>query len=335
MMDDSPGEHVCAEAERWFLRVREPDCTDAERRVFERWLSAAEPHRVAYQRAERLWGLLGEAVQSPEVRALSEAVLPPFRDRKARPAWISWAAVAAAFLALGVGYQVYRSFRPHVAEHFRTGVGETRSVGLADGSAVTLDTDSHLAVRYSRRERRLELARGAAFLDVRPDAGRPFTVTTELGRATVLGTRFQVRVGRDRLAVLLVDGSLRLDQPAHNRLPETASVILRRREQATLTRGERAWQTSEADVEALTAWRQRRLIFRDTPLPEAVAEVNRYHPAQLHIGEASLESLTVNGVFHTDDLDSFVLALEHTLPVRVLNTSQGGRVLVGVGTRRR
>lgn len=328
-------EHVAAEAERWFLRLQELDCTDAERREFERWVGATEEHRVAYQRAERLWGLLGEAVQRPEVHALPEAVLPPLADRTVRPAWWSWAAAAAVCLVLVFSYQVYRTARLPAPEHFQTAVGETRSLTLADDSTITLDTDSHVAVRNGPWERSVELMRGAAFFDVRPDAKRPFIVTTELGRATVLGTRFQMRLDRDGLDVVLLDGSLRLDRTAAIPAPDQTHVVLQPGQQATLARGEPTWQTSEADVEAPTAWRQQRLIFRDTPLPDAVAEVNRYTTVQLRVGEPDLESLTVNGVFRTGDLDSFVLALEYTLPVRTLTTPSGDRVLASAGTRQR
>jgi transmembrane sensor len=66
---------------------------------------------------------------------------------------------------------------------YTTGVGERRSVALADGSHVTLDSGSAIAVDLSGARRHIRLLKGAALFTVAPDRAHPFTVEAAGGSA--------------------------------------------------------------------------------------------------------------------------------------------------------
>lgn len=319
-------EHVQAEAERWFAQLMAPDCPPTEYQAFQTWLQADPVHRQAYGRVERLWERLGDAVQLPQVKALPEAAsLPPavplsalvFKPRvphgqRRWPVRAAWTAGLAACLAAAVGL-VHLGSRTPPPQIFQSATGESRSMTLADGSVVTLDTDSRIEVAFEGRRRAVTLRQGAAFFDVTPDAARPFVVVTPVGTATVLGTQFQVRSVGDNVQVLLVKGALRLDD-SENEDARDSGVILSPGQQATRS-SHSTWQVAAADLSS-TAWREGRLVFRDTSLQQAVDEVNRYTHQKLRIGDPALAQMTVSGVFRIGDPYSFVLVLENTLPVR-------------------
>lgn len=334
-------ENTQVEAEHWFSQLMAPDCPPEQREAFTHWLQVDPAHRQAYLGVERLWERLGEAVQLPAVQAMPEAMVASeamplsalvFRPRTsgkrtrwpARMAWVG--GLAACVLAVVGLLQLRVGTRLPESQILQSGVGESRSTTLADGSVVTLDTDSRIAVAFDRKHRWVTLEGGAAFFDVAPDATRPFVVITPMGRATVLGTQFQVRhVGED-VQVVLVKGALRLDDPGEQAdIPLGAGVLLRPGQQATRS-PRTAWQVAIADLNS-TAWREGRLVFHDTPLPQAVDEVNRYTRHKLRVGDPALSRLTVSGVFRIGDPDSFVLVLENTLPVRG-QTEEDQRVLL-------
>lgn len=317
-------EPVRAEAERWFGLMMAPDCPPQQLAEFKRWLQDTPVHRQAYLEVERLWEQLGEVVLRPGVRALREAA-PPAPSLEAQLATLEfqarqperprsrrhWGVALAACLALAAfGMYAWR-IPPSPQAVFQTAIGESRSVTLDDGSMVTLDTDSRIAVDLAAKKRTVTLQRGAAFFDVTPDAARPFTVHTPHGSVTVLGTQFQMRQDAAGAQVVLVKGSVKLDAPESG----AEAMVLRPGQQARRDAGG-DWQVAAADPDS-TAWRQGRLVFRATPLPQAVAEVNRYTTHKLGIGDPSLQALTVSGVFRTGDPDSFVLVLENSLPVRM------------------
>ncbi|GAD60016.1 FecR family protein [Brevundimonas abyssalis] len=58
-----------------------------------------------------------------------------------------------------------------------------------------------------------------------------------------------------------------------------------------------------ASVEAATAWRRGQTIFRDTPLGEAVTELNRYGGPQVVIEDPRVAALPISGVFTTNAPD--------------------------------
>lgn len=320
---------IVSEADVWCVRLRESDCTEAERRKFERWRQASPEHSQAYAQAERLWAQLAMAVEDPALQAMPEARLPPRRlYPTARPAWFRFGWAAAALVCIAVAGHVLLSEPVPAGRRYATAVGETRPVTLEDGSVVTLDAGSGMEVRYGK-ERRVALERGTAFFEVVSDPSRPFVVVAGEGRATVLGTRFQVRIASDQPEVVLQEGAVRLDLADGG---AGQGVVLAPGQKAMLGDA-RTWQAEAADVEVLTAWRQGRLIFRDVPLADALAQMARYHPEEMRLEDPGLATLLVNGVFRAGDMASFALALESTLPVRVIETEQGRRI-VRAGTGR-
>ena len=76
-----------------------------------------------------------------------------------------------------------------------TAKGEVRTVHLADGSKVELDSASAIRLDYDGVQRRISLLQGSAIFDVAPRVGqetRPFVVQSAGGQTRALGTRFVV-----------------------------------------------------------------------------------------------------------------------------------------------
>lgn len=70
-------------------------------------------------------------------------------------------------------------------------------------------------------------------------------------------------------------------------------------------------QEAIGDIMLATAWRQRRLVFANTPLADVAAEVARYNVVpQLQIEGSALKSRRLTGVFAADDPESLILFLE-------------------------
>src|SRR5690606_21197340 len=101
--------------------------------------------------------------------------------------------------ALGLGLW-FRGIWPEGGKTAETVVaglrGERRPVWLADSTVVWLNGESRLRYgsNYGGRDRQVWLDYGEAFFDVRPDAGKPFTVHTGELEVNVLGTAFNVDI---------------------------------------------------------------------------------------------------------------------------------------------
>jgi transmembrane sensor len=120
----------------------------------------------------------------------------------------------------------------------------------------------------------------------------------------------------DTVAVVLADGSVRVAGAT------AGSTMLQPGEAVTLVGGN-VGTPRPADVEALTSWTTGRLIFRDTPLVAAVAEMNRYGRVPIVLATGRADTLRVNGVFDTGNTEAFVTAASAVSGLRVDRTPDG------------
>lgn len=309
MKREIPNAALLAEAEHWFSRVRSEDCTASERMAFQRW--HADPrHAAAYARTEALWEQAGSARQLPEMQRLMQEVLAETEPAPARSGWRLPLALAASIgvAAIALGAVLLRDDSTEV---YRTALGERRTVTLADGSSVTLNTETRLEVRYSEQLRELKLDHGEALFEVSHDAARPFLVSAGGGSVTALGTRFQVRRNDEQVQVVLLEGRV-----AVARSEVGDRVVMAPGEQVSYAGPEKKMVRRTVDPDAALSWTSGRLVFRATPLSEAVSEINRYARTKIRLADASLSELRISGTFVTGDSELLARALETDMPVR-------------------
>jgi transmembrane sensor len=310
----SPGEDVLEEAERWFVRLMDGNCSADERAAFVQW-RATPAHAAAYAATERLWRRMGDLAGNPELERLAAearaATAPRQRARDRRPRWRLPAAMAACtVLAVAAMLLVFRLTSPPPVV-YATGPAQRHTVKLHDGSRVTLNIDTELAVRIHGNVRELTLRHGEALFDVAHDAQRPFRVSAGGGRVTALGTHFQVS-NRDReVVVTLLQGSVAVDRDASDE-----HLRLRPGQQAAFAVGSGRIATRTVDTDVISSWARGRLLFRATPLADVIAEVNRYAATPLRLADPSLAETPVSGTFPIGDSRSVALGLQALLPLQ-------------------
>ena len=234
-------------------------------------------------------------------------------------------ATACAAAAVGLASPGWWPASTLPAQRYATARGERRRVDLEDGSVLTLNTGTQTEVRYTRSERRVTLHPGGEImLDVSPDASHPFIVDTEIGRVRVTGTRFNVRHDGGQMAVAVESGSVEvIAGPWWNgqrvKLPAGYGV--------RMAGGGETVRIQPVDVATLTAWRQGKTVFNDTPLAEVVREINRYRAQPIQVAPA-LARVRISGVFDVDDTGAFLKALPALVPLRVQPRADGGADLL-------
>lgn len=315
-----------AEASHWLARLDAGELSAGERRELRQWIEASVAHRVAFLRLEELWR------QSGRLRALatnaamddvddlaapSRPELPP--RSQARPKrWPQVVMTAFALLAVGLaafyGWQVSGE---HRASH-SSGVGQVQTFTLADGSTLTLGSDSEVVVALTRQQRTIELVRGEAIFAVAHDAERPFVVHAKAHQIAAIGTQFSVRRDPGPMRVVVTEGRVRLQADGEDG-PATRPVsLIPAGSMAKLdARGVHLETLPPGQAERLLDWRDGYLSFDDTALSEVVTEFNRYHQRKIELADAKVGQLRIGGNFRWSNLDGFVQLLERGFPVRV------------------
>lgn len=300
MPDHPPERHwhpAMQAAVDWLVRRDAGPLSAAEQTAFAAWLGDPE-HGRAYGEAERLWSDLGRLPVPVAV-----AVHAPRRPW--RMAAIGGVAAAMCVL-LSVGMDLPLRLRADAL----SGIGEMKAVALPDGSTVTLNTDSAIAIDYSTNERRVRLLRGEAEFTVAKAGGRPFRVEAAGGTSTALGTVFLVRRHAEGATVTVIESRVAV---AHERERER-EIVLAANERVTYSDG--FGPVEQVDPHAAASWPRGKLIFADRPLGEVIDELNRYHVGQIRILDTSLRDRRVNGVFETRAPVAVIDALERSLGLR-------------------
>jgi transmembrane sensor len=229
------------------------------------------------------------------------------------------ALAAAAALLFTVGGSVYLAFAPN-GERYTTPVGGLASVPMADGSNVTLNTDSQIRIALTDTERRVELRRGEAFFEVSKDPNRPFIVRAGSKRVIAVGTKFSVRREGDDIEVVVTEGKVRVedgDAQLGARANGSADVFLTPGSIAHADEaGVLVQRETVPEAEEQLSWRTGVLMFRNQSLQEAVAEFNRYNKRKIVIQDPAVASLKIEGNFRATNVEAFVRLLESGFPLR-------------------
>ncbi len=282
-----------AQAVAWLRRRNFWVWSRDDQAALDAWLNSSLDNRVAYWRLKAAF----------ERTARLTALRPVYPEQGSRHRfWSALARIAAGFvvvITLGATGTAYL-MRPQ-EKLYETAVGGHKTITLADGSEVELNTATTVRVIGDRRE--LWLDRGEAFFRVKHDAAHPFVVMAAGHRVTDLGTKFLVRNISNQLEVALIEGRVQLDAPDG-----------RLREPLLLAPGDVAVakeniiyveKKSNKALRSALAWRQGMLVFNNTTLGDAAAEFNRYNDRKIVIADRTAAQLTLDGKFRSNDIGDF------------------------------
>jgi transmembrane sensor len=220
--------------------------------------------------------------------------------RKART--IHWSLKLAAVITLLIsGYVIFFTSNTLVLE---TGLAQKRTVILPDSSLVILNAESRLEVDEKKWPSEREvLLFGEAFFQVAK--GSTFTVITETGEVTVLGTEFNVKDRASYFEVICYEGLVGvLVEPEQVELPR--SYVLRRVD-------------GEVTVEKDDFFKFPHLLknesaFNSTAYAEVLDEFERHFDYEIDPGDTDLKQ-NFTGRFAHGDMEVALQAI--TLPLNL------------------
>jgi transmembrane sensor len=303
-------------AARWAVRVDAGELTAAEQDELEAWTNADPRHAGAFARAmaanayfDRMAALNPQDIQQAATTTETQTV----SDRPAvtRRAWLGGglcAMAATIIAAIDVS-------RWHAGEHITAPLGSVRRAALADGSAVTLNTNAEITVALEQSVRRVHLLAGEVNFDVANDRNRPFLIDAGPVQVQVVGTSFLVRrTGHDTVAITVREGIVEVhrDGNASVRLLAGDRLIVG---SAAPIRRERL---SMADVDRMSLWQRGEIDLTGMTLGEAAAEFARYSDRRIIITDPQVARLKVAGIYSTSDPAGFAqaAALAQDLQIR-------------------
>jgi len=310
MTEAESAEQIDEAAFAWVARLdREGHSPEIEQEL-QAWLEGDERRRGALLRAEALWGKLDRAALLHVYASRGSEQSFPITRRVAM-----WGSAVAASGIFAAWYFSGREAQTATTTSLETVHGEVRSVPLADGSVVVMNTDSHVHIFMDSQIRRVQLASGEAWFDVEKNPNRPFVVEADRVRVQAVGTAFSVRRRVGGADVCVTEGIVEawVEGTDHPRMRLEAG------QQAFISEAKYvvAKPVHDDDIDRRLAWRSGKIDLNGETLADAVAEFNRYNTRKLTLANETLAHRHIYGVFRAHDPEGFARAVSVSLATRV------------------
>jgi transmembrane sensor len=298
------------------MKVSSPDADEADRAAFEAWLRDSRERKDLHASLVRSFAALDAAAANPtifderlagviargkteppsaeepgESPALRVPIRAPYARTRADDAARFWhwsiarrvvTAIVASVVGVSLATAAWRQLTAPRYTAMATAVGDIRKVNLADGSGVYINTDTHLAYVVTDSRRLVRMDRGEVYFQVAKDRSRPFVVAVGKYEITVTGTAFDVKYLDGVAELMVTEGVTRLSRRGLVLgLGGGDDAVVPAGVRATFADNKPVALTRQADVESAGSWRTGTLVYRDKPLIEIIADLDRYLPSRL------------------------------------------------------
>ncbi len=265
---------------------------------------------------EEEWSTVEKSLNAATAKKRNKGDTPLFKriannlttlvEPRYRPAVLS----AAAVLIFAAAFLIWRnqSSEPYFQKVLTHNKQRTQ-VNLPDGSVVHLNCSSSIKFpkKFSNNLRQVTLS-GEAFFEVRHDR-KPFVVTTENAKVTVLGTKFNVRAWNEQTCVIVKTGRVKLGAIKLN----DKNVVLSKGQMSRITGNVPPQPPQNVDVNHLLGWLEGKIVFEKTPLTEIIAELERDYDVSIELGNLRLSQKTLTATFENLPIETVLSSICLTL----------------------
>ena len=333
-------EHVLDEASRWLVKLEE-GLSEQDKAALTLWLKN-EFNRTTFMEMVTLWDKMSVLSQ------LSDIV--PHTPESAHAPRRRYLAMAASILLVGLlswqGSHYFQAYFPNQNESVEaatpnyslqasTKAGEQKTISLEDGSTLWLNTNSQVSIAFTNTKRVIQLIQGELHIDVAKEPMRPLNVLAAGKVMEAVGTAFNVQYHRGDLELLVTEGIVKVNSfSLEDKKVITRPKVNQNAQAMVLTKGQKSLLSMpKSEIEAVSqdemasqlSWREGKLVFRGDSLLHVIDEVSRYTDREIVLGDTSLASLKVSGLFNTNDVDALLAALADNLDI---HTEYSDKVVV-------
>jgi transmembrane sensor len=341
--DEALRRALLQQAADWHARSTSEEMTSQQKIDFLSWLRDNPNHIEQYLGIQRMTQSLRQVLsdvkvayrehpaESAEEEGSTKVIsFPTVRQRRGKIISIA-ATLIVAILAL-----------PYIVTHWmrtpdrviEVGHGDQHTERLADGSVIHLNSKSRAHVRFTDKERLIELEQGQGFFKVAPDKRRPLRVHAGNADIVAVGTQFDVYLKSTGTMVTVVEGKVRvIEQPKTTIASKRIAIPLEAGEQIRIDGAAKTQAPKPVDVREATAWTRHEISFKGLPLGEVAEEYGRYLDVPIQIEDPILRASLVTGMFDVYDPTPFIAFLRSLDGVEVIESRNAVYVRVRAGAR--
>lgn len=197
---------------------------------------------------------------------------------------------------LSIGYVVYQKyFHKSEETYIANGISEP-IFNMSDGSVLDLDKDAILT-QTGYRAVSLE---GKAYFKIAKDKSHPFTVKTNHGVLTVLGTEFNIVTSEKNTQVYVAEGKVSHDFNGKNYTLVKDNVLELKAGEVTLLKGNYSY---------LSAWKNGVLKFENASLHEVMDAISAFYGVSVVWQTQKVDNCKINTVISNEKVEDVIKEL--------------------------
>ncbi len=194
--------------------------------------------------------------------------------------------------------------------------GTQQELELPDGTHVKLNTGSHLS--YSAKmmdsEKREVVLEGEAFFEVAKNPEKPFFISAGKAKVKVLGTVFNVKMGRENVSVAVEEGRVLLgDKELEN------SVVLTANEVGVFDRNG-AVKKAGQPAQNYFSWFEHYLDFENMPLGQVKEQLENIFDINIEFADPDLNNKYFTAYMRSASVDEVMAQLALSMELKLEKT---------------
>jgi len=298
---------IAQTAVEWQLKLSETEHQDVLKERIDYWCSEHPDHAHAWQRVQQMGGvfqpLLNEGGAELAQSALSQV-------STSRRTLMKNLVVLVAVGGLSTWTYQRKPWQPLLAD-YSTAVGEQKRIQLADGSELSLNSDTLVNVEMSNGIRQIKLLQGEIHIKTatNPVLKQPLVVQTSMGRLQPLGTQFSVRSFADKVRLGVYEGQVKVTAQTSGREQTIAAG-------STIYFDAHKFEAIHKTIEHEAAWTRGVIVASDMKLNDFLAELERHRKGVIQ-HDPSLSGLRISGTYPLNSTGKVLESLPKVLPVQV------------------
>ena len=291
-----------------------------ETAAFERWMNQSEENLKMVSDFKSIWQVSEEGEKPIDFQQekewirlqdflQTEAVRVPVVALHTRSYALKIAAGIAFFLIFSA--LLYRTVFTST-EIIQETTSHAAHIILPDGSEVWLNENSRVTYQSDFIDDRDLTLKGEGFFEVKPNPEKPFVIHAEGTQIKVLGTSFNVKAyEKERLTeVFVVAGKVDFSFVNKN-------IVLTPGSHGTFNKNDQTLKSENEELLNIMAWKDKRLIFKKTPLREVVKTLRSYFKTDIQIKNEELLKCRFTSSFNNPTLLEVMETISLSLNLRL------------------
>ena len=302
-------ENIEEEARLWISKEQEGLNLSSSKK-FSSWLNSSFTHKEIYQEEREFRSLLNNIpdfyINNAEKETLSDIKRDKFIKKIKKIV-----SIAACFILI---FFTFNKDENKYINSINSKHKIMQNIILPDNSKITLDAKSKIDILYSADKREVILKKGKGIFDVSSNKSRPFFVKSDNILVQVIGTKFEVVKQKEKINISVLEGKVNIK---YGKEKSKILALLEKGDILEISKLGKIKKLYKKDIEKIAIWKNKKLLFKNTPLDEVLNTFSKYIKKEIVIKLNNKDNYPITGEFTTEEFDKFLELLPLIYPIKI------------------